>query len=71
MGKDKPKVVLDDPRRETLKAWVSNFLWHWQDAGMQCHEAAEVIVSNILTFQQAEGQNGLYRLPNPQSFFES
>jgi hypothetical protein len=70
-GKNKPRVALDDPRWETMKAWVSDFLWHWQDTGMQCHEAAEVIVSNILTFQQAEDQNGPNLLPEPQSFFES
>jgi hypothetical protein len=70
MGKDKPKVVLGDPRSEILKTWVSDFLWYWQDAGMPCHKAAEIIVGITLD-QQAEGQNDLHRLPEPQSFFES
>jgi len=57
--------------KETLKNWVSDFLWHWEDSSMQSHKAAEIIVNYILTFQKAEDQNVPNRLPNPESFFES
>lgn len=71
MEKDKPKMAIDGPAKESLVAWVSDFLSYWEDAFMTSDKAAEIIVNNILTCQLGEGQNDPNRLPNPQSFFES
>lgn len=71
MGKDKCKTNLDDSTKEALVVWVSDFLWYWEGSSMRGDKAAEIIVNHVLTCQRGEDQNGLCRLPEPQSFFES
>jgi hypothetical protein len=73
MEKDKPKIRLDDSRREAMVSWVAGILSYWEDSSMLSTEAAEIIVteiSKIFLGPEASGQKDQYPLPTPQSFFQ-
>ena len=53
-----------------LMSWVSDFLWYWEDNGMQYGDAAEIIVNEILKALQGDNNIKIDQMPNPQSFFE-
>jgi len=74
MGKDKPKIGLDDSRREVLKSWVAQFLSYWEDADMLSTEAAEIIVNEIIKvhscLDEDLSQKDPSLLPEVESFFQ-
>ena len=73
MGKDKSKTALNDPHRENLITWISDFLCLWEGASMLSPSAAKIIFEEIFKAHPCLGEDvtriGQYQLPDPESFF--
>jgi hypothetical protein len=58
--------------KESLVAWVSRFLWCWEDGGLLHRDAAKIIVDQISQAQlclQGPEQMEQILIVSPESFF--
>ena len=49
------------------RAWLSEFLWHWQDSGALTGEAAEAVLHVL---EQEPGKTGPCQYPDPKDLLQ-